>query len=65
MGKKCAIYSFENLDGVAAASMLVRWAKLNKYSYHLSFMNYSNVDEVFNMWKANFESLAVLGIALE
>ena len=47
MAKKCAIYCYENVDGVTAAAILSRWAKIRGYSYKVGFLNYADVDGCF------------------
>ncbi|RLE38839.1 hypothetical protein DRJ17_02690 [Candidatus Woesearchaeota archaeon] len=48
MPTKCAVFCPESLDGIAAASVLIRMFKLRRYSYKVDFISYDNANEKFN-----------------
>jgi uncharacterized protein len=56
MAIKHAIYAFENLDGVCAAAILLRWMRVKNNDCRLDLLNYSEVEDQFNTlagYKAN------------
>ena len=48
MAIKHAIYAFENLDGVCAAAILLRWMRVKQNDCRVDLLTYSSIEEEFN-----------------